>query len=502
MSFPFHVIRASRGTDIDYSKFSVCPSSIYSSLMPWQVPQLRAILKDISDQIPASKEPLKVIDGTAHIGCDTINFYKFFQQIKRPVQITAIEMDKSVMDLLRKNLIAFSIPATTLNLDVIEAIKTLPFDSPTLLYLDPPWGGRGYRQTDKMNLELSGVPISNIVCYIYSRPNSENVYLLIKVPKNFDIRTFNKEIIVTVSQYDLKKPNSEVIYSLLFLKKTIGLSPPPTGYPSLIGSDKREINFVLNSPHKADLLTLFRKRVGGVPVNMGGLTDIDIYEKLNRTSLSNGDWGITDYDPTIITGRAQNRINDFKRYLDTVASRDKLAILDIGAGNGEILVGIGNYLKLFKQSLWAMDITNTIPKGAINRVSFEQLKENEPIWNGDTEKFNVIILFQTMHHMRDLESKLSDVVRLLKKDGFLFIREHDCGDETVAKLIDIEHVLYDVVLGGKAYPALNYFGTVYRSRDEWTTILEKHGLKLVEYLTATTGSNPTNYYNAVYVKEL
>ena len=70
----------------------------------------------------------------------------------------------------------------------------------------------------------------------------------------------------------------------------------------------------------------------------------------------------------------------------------------------------------------------------------------------DDETFDVVTCFQVLHHVNlsELNRTISELYRVLKKGGILIIREHDCIDDNVRLLIDIEHTLYETVTNGKS----------------------------------------------------
>src|SRR5665213_1982725 len=79
--------------------YSTLPSSSYSSLMPYQIPQVKEILRACFPD-----QEGRIIDATAHIGGDAILFSEVFPN----ANIVAIDVDPAAIECLRKNIANFA----------------------------------------------------------------------------------------------------------------------------------------------------------------------------------------------------------------------------------------------------------------------------------------------------------------------------------------------------------------------------------------------------------
>lgn len=195
----------------DYELFSIVEESAYSSLMPYQIEQVNKVLKKI-------KNVDSILDGSAHIGADTINFAKNFPDAK----IYAYEIKRSTYLALRGNVEAFvekelkklsevklrslctewmpgrefsSIEElktcyrmnriTCLNKNILSATIDSYKPRVSLVYFDPPWGGKDYIGQETMDLFLGGRRISNVVEEFLTELIAQQA--LVKVPRNFDM---------------------------------------------------------------------------------------------------------------------------------------------------------------------------------------------------------------------------------------------------------------------------------------------------------------------------
>src|SRR5208282_5909473 len=97
------------------------------------------------------------------------------------------------------------------------------------------------------------------------------------------------------------------------------------------------------------------------------------------------------------------------------------------------------------------------------------------------------------------------LTRKMKLGGLLLIREQNTtaaegSKEAIdaKKLFDIEHMLYDVLLGGQPMDDfLKSYYSRFHNKIEWTDILKKHKFELIK-VGHLKNFNPTNYYYAVY----
>jgi hypothetical protein len=149
-------------------------------------------------------EPIEAIitDSTACVGGDTISF-----ALSRFKKVYAIELDKERSELLQNNIDVYSLN------DIVEVINNNMLDTinrldSNVIYIDPPWGGKNYKNSDNLKLSMSDVPLETICnnCFdnkIMSKPSD---LVVLKLPTNYDIKHLYKEIISNeIYFYDLKK---------------------------------------------------------------------------------------------------------------------------------------------------------------------------------------------------------------------------------------------------------------------------------------------------------
>jgi len=121
---------------------------------------------------------LQIIDGTSGIGGNTINFAKYFSKVY------AIEINKTHYDVLKNNLEALSIFNVEVYLDNFQNIlETLKMNC-DIFFLDPPWGGKSYKNFKYYNLKIGKLPLYTIINNLYDKKFK---YVILKAPYNLNI---------------------------------------------------------------------------------------------------------------------------------------------------------------------------------------------------------------------------------------------------------------------------------------------------------------------------
>lgn len=187
--------------DIDYSKIVVTPETHYSSLKPFQVDQVRNVLKSVIKQAPKI-----IIDGTAHVGVDTINFAIVYPESK----IVAVELNASTYTCLVTNINNFNYASRIQhrNTSIITLLNTESFGNVDLLYLDPPWSDKDYKTRRLIDLYLDQNKIGDIIKDLLTRKMSKMIIL--KVPPKFNFQSLT----MPYNRYGINSRKGGIAYYL------------------------------------------------------------------------------------------------------------------------------------------------------------------------------------------------------------------------------------------------------------------------------------------------
>ncbi|GMF37116.1 unnamed protein product [Phytophthora fragariaefolia] len=140
------------------------------------------------------KYPLVVTDATACVGGNVLSFCDFF------THVNAIENDSTRVQMLRHNVqVLKKTNARCIHANYLDVMLELQQD---VVFLDPPWGGPEYKDLEKVDLFLGGLPLHEIC----ARLQQSAKCVVLKVPSNFDGDKFSKLVPgKVVIRRDLKK---------------------------------------------------------------------------------------------------------------------------------------------------------------------------------------------------------------------------------------------------------------------------------------------------------
>jgi len=167
--------------------------------------------------------PLKVklIDYTAGVGGNVFSFSSQFQEI------TAIEKSTLRASYLANNLELYNIK----NVKIINdcSIKynenSVIYYSPTVFFIDPPWGDEWQKDSINHKITFGDVKLEDFILNIYDKielmynnysfNNYNNKLIILKLPKNFDIKYLYQKT------KKFKNENYQVSINLYILNKML-----------------------------------------------------------------------------------------------------------------------------------------------------------------------------------------------------------------------------------------------------------------------------------------
>jgi len=148
-----------------------------------------------------------ILDTTAGIGGNTLSFANFFDKV------IGVEFNKKRFNLLKNNIENYTFTNIDIyNNDFIKLFDTL-VEKIDVVFIDPPWGGPGYKYDNNLIIKISDIELSDI-CHIisnYSYNNNKIKLIVFKLPYNFDIlEIINKTKDITRLYQTIK--NRNIIY--------------------------------------------------------------------------------------------------------------------------------------------------------------------------------------------------------------------------------------------------------------------------------------------------
>ena len=176
------------------SNFLLNEEGSYSITRSYESSQIISIMKNVIN----NTRDLIITDATACMGGDAVNFVKHFKFVNM------IEKNPENFKLLIENCKTF---CTTKNYKLInEDFLKVELDQ-DIIYIDPPFGGRDYRDKKSITLQINNKFLSEII------PALNAKYIFIKAPINVNI-DFNYDDI-----YNIYNKAKNVSFKLIFIRR-------------------------------------------------------------------------------------------------------------------------------------------------------------------------------------------------------------------------------------------------------------------------------------------
>lgn len=180
--------------------------------------------------------------------------------------------------------------------------------------------------------------------------------------------------------------------------------------------------------------------------------------------------------------------------------------LDIGCNTGSITVEFAKNLQLKKSNIFGIDLEwftekKIEPVSGFNFQVYDGL--NIPF---EDNKFDIITCSMVLHHVDKQNILLSEIRRVLKKDGIFFIKEHNATDNNLENLIKLEHLLFDTLsLNTKYSDFLDYYFFKGLNKDKLKLLMKEYNFKQIKItdpiiLEKYYKFNPTKHYYHIWKK--
>jgi len=182
---------------INMSKLQMAPNSAYSITKPKDAKQIEQFINK-----HIGSKNLAILDGTANVGGDVINF----GLNPNVARVVAIEINPETFAMLENNIRVYGKllilqseikSAKRIYTRLEKKIQTIHGNSLDIigkcadgehfdiLFLDAPWGGTSYKAQKFLDLEMSGKKLADVVGMAQKCRNIDNIIL--KIPFNYNL---------------------------------------------------------------------------------------------------------------------------------------------------------------------------------------------------------------------------------------------------------------------------------------------------------------------------
>lgn len=206
---------------------------------------------------------------------------------------------------------------------------------------------------------------------------------------------------------------------------------------------------------------------------------------------------------------AENKSNTVLQYLQAYLQAPKVPLvirryLDIGSAEGAITTRLGRKLGLTPEQIHGIDMPEfaaekIVPLPGFTAAQYTAKDRKLPY---TVNEFDLVTMFQVLHHVQDPIHMLHEIQRVLKPGGVLFLREHDRTDAAVDQLIRLQHLLYSQVthkVDFDTYRTTKY--EKYFSKDALAATLTALQFEKVADYALISKENPTKIYYTMWINK-
>ena len=187
---------------------------------------------------------------------------------------------------------------------------------------------------------------------------------------------------------------------------------------------------------------------------------------------------------------------DIKDELKTVKN-----YLDIGAGDGFKTYYLSEKLKLSKENTFGLDFVKfhsvDYLKKRNKNITFIDIEESGQKYPIKNSKFDLVSSFMVAHHVKNLNLYFQEIHRILKKNKYFLLVDHNNYTLMDDMLADIEHSMYEIVY--EKEPNYDFKKNEYTQYYDWVTwsiIAEKNNFQFIKQgeikSTVTSALMPTS----------
>jgi len=189
------------------AKLKIDDDSIHYISIREYADKITDIIKFYLSELDIDPDDATITDATAGVGGNTISFGMNFKKVN------AIELDEQRSKYLVNNIDIYDLT----NIDIYndDSTKVLTkLDNHDVVFLDPPWGGKTYKNHEFLRLHLSDVSIEMLCNGMMNKEWMKKCPAIIvyKLPINYDIKYFFEHVNSSLIYYhNLKKMSLIVI---------------------------------------------------------------------------------------------------------------------------------------------------------------------------------------------------------------------------------------------------------------------------------------------------
>ena len=150
--------------------------------------------------------------------------------------------------------------------------------------------------------------------------------------------------------------------------------------------------------------------------------------------------------------------------------------VDIGCGNGVVTKSISENLNIGQKNTYGLEVFEPGKIDGLNVIKYDGNNIPKFVPNSD-----FVTLYTVLHHMKNegqANNLLKSLYAKMNNKGYLLIREHEVNNEQDEAFWKIVHDINTKIMKRTSSDLNN--GTLYKSSNDWETILRDVGFKIIK----------------------
>jgi len=189
--------------NINYDDLRIDDVGKFSITLPKKADSISRIISTYCSNSGSNKE-ITITDATAGAGGNVLSF------CKHNFKVNAVELNIDRYNCLTQNIEAYGYTVNTLNCDYLTIYDKLEQD---IIFVDPPWGGLNYKNSDNITLKLGDMTIEELCNNISIKKLAK--FTVLKLPFNYNLNHIKVQTNLPFTIFKLKNILLIIIYNMM-----------------------------------------------------------------------------------------------------------------------------------------------------------------------------------------------------------------------------------------------------------------------------------------------
>lgn len=453
-------------------------STAYSSLPPWLAPSFFAAW----ERQGAPCAGARIVDCTANVGIELLLLVSHYR-----LRGFAYEVDLPTFHVLARNISELGLDGRVIPIQCDSAAVVLaepgaPHALPEvdIVYFDPPWGGRAYKDVQEVSLALGGHDIVELATAAVARA----AVVVVKAPLNLEPAVFVRllERGLDVQIEPIYSSNGRLVFELYFIRRDRPAAPVrPTPRVALALNEYFTSRFLPCIPRAQRPAA--RAAFGSFLEAVTPKQHVATLQALGAVMQAGGPTNGTHYAGTCNEGVQRRAV---KRAANVVAALGWPLVagsyLDVGGGDESITVAVAEAIDEITDATCVDPGVSADRPCAKPLTSVQAQVEMAPL-PPSGGRYGLVTCLMSLHHVGDQRAAAARLAEVCAPGAQVVVREHALGVDRdwtppeEAQYLDTIHRVFQILEGA---PRPDEVVTFYRTPRELSLIMQNAGFVEVQ----------------------